>query len=102
MLLSRFRHERQGATGPERVRTLLIVDDVQAVASQGVPRDAPDLVLSILALDWRPAEDGAGRIEIVLAGDGALAAEVECINVTLRDVSRPYAAPSGLAPDHGL
>lgn len=34
------------------------------------------------------------------AGDGTLTAEVECINLDLRDVTQPYLAPSGKAPRH--
>lgn len=104
-LLNRFRWEdreaaeRQGRPY-ERVRSLLILDDVTRVASQGIDRGDADTVLSILALVWRGGEDGTGRLEITFAGDGAVAAEAECLNVTLRDVTRPYRAPSGKAPAH--
>ena len=104
-LLNRFRWEdreaaeRQGRAY-ERVRSLLILDDVTRVASQGIERGDGATVLSVLALAWQPGEDGTGRIEVTLAGDGAIAAEAECLNATLRDVTRPYAAPSGKAPGH--
>jgi len=105
LLLNRFRWEDRAAAERqgrpfERVRSLLILDDVVRVASQGIDRGDGDTVLSVLSLGWEPGEDGTGRVEIVLAGDGAIAAEAECLNVTLRDVSRPYAAPSGKAPGH--
>ena len=104
-LLNRFRWEDRAAADRqrrpyERVRSLLVIDDVMGVASQGVDRGDADTILSILALAWQPGEDGTGRVEIVLAGDGAIAAKAECLNVTLRDVTRPYAAPSGKAPGH--
>ncbi len=106
LLLNRFRWEdapraeaRQRAY--ERVQSVLVVDDVLGVRSQGIDRADPDLVLSLLALAWVPGEDGAGRLELVLAGDGMIAVEVECLDVTLRDVTRPYMAPSGKAPEHG-
>ena len=104
-LLNRFRWEdreaaeRQGRPY-ERVRSLLILDDVTRVASQGIDRGDADTVLCVLALLWQPGADGTGRLEIALAGDGAVAAEAECLNVTLRDVTRPYRAPSGEAPAH--
>lgn len=104
-LLNRFRWEdrdaaeRQGRPF-ERVRSLLILDDVTRVASQGIDRGDADTVLSLLALAWQAGEDGTGRLEITFAGDGAVAAEAECLNVTLRDVTRPYRAPSGKAPAH--
>ncbi|KKM80919.1 hypothetical protein LCGC14_1335040 [marine sediment metagenome] len=41
-----------------------------------------------------------GRVILTLAGDGAIALDVEALEVTLRDVTRPYIAPSGKAPQH--
>ena len=57
-------------------------------------------VLSLLSLGFEPGPDGTGRVVLVLAGDGAVALEVECLNATLRDVTRPYLAPSGKVPGH--
>jgi hypothetical protein len=101
LLLNRFRWEEAGgAVAPERVQSVLAVEDAMAVASQGVDRSDPDLVLSLLALDWTPGEDGTGRLTLVLAGDGAIAVDVETLEVTLRDVTKPYQAPSGRTPQH--
>lgn len=103
LLVNRFRWEegaRIGEHPPERVQSVLAIEDVMAVASQGIDRDDRDAVLSLLALDWQPGEDGTGRLVLVLAGDGAIAVDVECIDVTLRDVTRPYLAPSRKVPDH--
>lgn len=104
-LVNRFRWEDREAAERagrpyERVRALLVIDGVLRVASTGIDRSDKDAVLSILDIAWHPAEDGAGRVEITLAGDGAIAATVECLDVTLQDVTRPYAAPSGKAPAH--
>ncbi len=105
LLLNRFRWEDRPAAeaagrGYERVRSILVVDDVRAVRSFGFDRGAKDLVLSLLSLDWAAGEDGTGVLTLVLAGDGAVALEVEALDVTLQDVTRPYLAPSGKAPDH--
>ena len=67
-----------------------------------VDRSDPDMVFSLLALEWTPAEDGMGRLELVLAGDGAIALEVEALEITLKDVTQPYGAVSGKTPDHGV
>jgi hypothetical protein len=40
-------------------------------------------------------------LTLTLAGDGAIALEVEALELRLEDVSRPYLAPSRRAPDHG-
>ena len=103
LLVNRFRWEDRGRDRhrPERVQSLLLVDDVLGVASQGIDRSNKDLVLSILSIDWEPGEDGAGDLIVTLAGDGAIRLSVEALDVTLRDVTRPYAAPSGKVPDHG-
>mgnify|MGYP001818235094 CR=1 FL=1 len=104
LLLNRFRWEDaaagRGTRDFERVRSLLVVDDTMKVSSQGIDRRDPDLVLSVLSMTFTPGEDGTGRLELVLAGDGGIALEVEALSVTLRDVTRPYAAPSGKAPRH--
>ncbi len=100
MLINRFRWEEQRDATAERVRTLLLIDDVLAVASQGVPRGDPDLVLSVLALEFDPGEDGTGAVSIILAGDGEIRLQVECLSVMLRDVTRPYRAISGQRPSH--
>ncbi len=106
LLINRFRwedHARSEARArpPERVQALLVIDDVQKVTSQGLPRRPGDLVLSLLALSFEPGAEGAGRLTLTLAGDGAIALDVECLSVSLRDVTRPYRAPSGKVPGHG-
>ncbi len=104
LLINRFRWEDGGRArhGAERVQAVLVVDQVLGVASTGFARDAGDLVLSLLALDWTPdADPPGGTLTLTLAGDGAIRARVEALEVTLKDVTRPYRAPSGRAPDHG-
>ena len=102
LLLNRFRWEDAGRErhGPERVQSLLVVDNVLRVASQGIDRRDKDTILSLLAADFEPGEDGAGHVLLTLAGDGALRLSVEALEVTLRDVTRPYRAPSGKVPRH--
>jgi hypothetical protein len=106
LLVNRFRWEdREAATRAgrsfERVRTLVLFRDVQAVRSQGLHQRDEGTVLSLLSLAVEPGEDGTGAVIITLAGDGAVRLEVEAVNVTARDVTRPYVAPSGNAPGHG-
>ena len=98
-LVNRFRWEGRTRT-PERVRSMLVIEGVTAVRSQGVdPRDK-DTVLSLLSLTWEPGEDAAGQIVAILAGDGVIAVQVEALEVLLRDVTKPYVAPSRRAPSH--
>lgn len=105
ILLNRFRWEdaptAQTRRRPfERVQTVLAVEDAMRVVSQGVGQRDPDTILSILSIGFEPGEDGTGRVILTLAGDGAIGIEVEALEVVLRDVTRPYVAPSGKAPEH--
>lgn len=102
LLLNRFRWEEgaRGQTAPERVQSILVVDNVMSVASQGVDRAEVDMILSVLSATFEAGDDGAGDIVFTLAGDGAIRLSVEAIELTLKDVTRPYVAPSKKAPRH--
>ncbi|QFT97314.1 hypothetical protein FIU85_08375 [Roseovarius sp. THAF8] len=104
-LVNRFRWEDEGRQrhGAERVRSVLVIDNVLGVASQGIDRGDTGTILSVLSIGFEPdaADDVSGYITLTLAGDGAVRARIEALEVSLRDVTRPYRAPSGKAPDHG-
>ncbi|MDZ7710704.1 MAG: DUF2948 family protein [Roseovarius sp.] len=104
LLLNRFRWEDAGGDrhGPERTQALLVVENALGVASQGIDRNEADTVLSLLAVTFEPGEEGAGHLLLTLAGDGAIRLEIEALEVTLRDVTRPYPAPSGKVPRHDV
>ena len=105
LLINRFRWEdapkaeRRGRP-VERVQSVLVVDNVLGVASQGIDRKDGDTILSLLSVTMEPGEDGEGFVLLTLAGDGAIRLKVEALEVTLKDVTRPYKAPSGMAPTH--
>jgi hypothetical protein len=105
LMLNRFRWEDRSqaeAVGRayERVRSVLVVEDVLKVQSFGIDRSDKDLVLSLLSVDFAAGEDGTGRLTLTLAGDGAIALDVEALDLRLEDVTRPYRAPSGKVPTH--
>lgn len=104
-LFNRFRWEDlEGARARhrpvERVRSLLVAEGVTGARSRGIDRSRGDQVLSLLALGWEPGAEGAGRLTLILAGDGAVALDVEALDLRLEDVTRPYRAPSGRVPRH--
>lgn len=106
ILLNRFRWEDRAAAeragrGYERVQALILFRGVLALRAQGLDPADKDVILSLLDIAFEPGPEGAGRVVLMLAGDGALALEVEALEVVLADVTRPYLAPSGKAPDHG-
>lgn len=105
LLVNRFRWEDREAADRagrpyERVQSLLWVEDVLKVRSQGIDRTAKETVLSLLDIEWAAGADAGGVLTFVLAGDGAISLDVEALEVALRDVTRPYVAPSHRAPSH--
>lgn len=105
LLLNRFRWEdeptaRKRGRPFERVQSLLVIDQVLSVSSQGVDRRDKDTVLSLLSVVFEPDEDGAGHVLLTLAGDGAIRLQVEALEVTLKDVTRPYQARAKTPPGH--
>ena len=102
LLLNRFRWEDGAARGqnPERVQSVLVFETVTAVASNGINREETETVLSLLTLSFQETDAPSGLVDITLAGDGALRLTVEAIEATLKDVTKPYIAPSGQTPRH--
>ncbi|MFZ7093096.1 DUF2948 family protein [Primorskyibacter sp. 2E233] len=106
LLLNRVRWEDVDAAKKrgrpvERVQALLVIEGVLGMASQGVDRSDKDMILSVLSVTFEEGEAPSGHVVLTLAGDGAIRAQVEALELTLRDVTRPYVAPSGKTPDHG-
>lgn len=105
LLLNRVRREDLDAAAQrgrpvERVQSLLTIETALGVGAQGIDKSDQEMILSLLSLTFEPGEEGGGHVLLTFAGDGALRAEVEALEVTLKDVTRPYIAPSGKAPSH--
>ncbi len=105
LLINRFRWEDRAAAEAakrpyERVRSLLVIEDILRLRSTGIDRSQTDTVLSVLTMDFAPGPDGTGTLTLTLAGDGAVRIDVETLSLRLEDVTRPYVAQSGKAPGH--
>ena len=108
LFLGRFRWEdkdRARAAGRpfERVRAVLLAEHVTAVRAAGLSPQDRDAVFAVLSVEWQGSEDPedpSGTLRIILSGDGEIAVDAEYLDLRLEDVTRPYAAPSGLAPEH--
>ena len=105
LLLNRFRWEDAEAAKTqnrrfERVQSLLVFEGVLAVKTSGLDREARDTVLSLLSISFAEDGQGGGTVTLVLAGDGAIALQIEALDASLRDTTRPYFAPSGKLPSH--
>jgi hypothetical protein len=105
--LNRFRWEdaaRAEAVGRgfERVQALLVIEEVQQVQSAGIERGDARQALQVLALSFAAGDELGGWLRVHLSGGADLRLRVEALDLALRDVSMPYLAPTGHAPDHGL
>lgn len=106
LLLNRFRWEdapnaKIGKRSVERVQAVMSIEDVISVKSQGLQAGDADMIMSLLSVSFEPSTDGMGRVLLTLSGDGAIAIEVEALEIMLADVTRPYIAPSKSVPQHG-
>jgi hypothetical protein len=93
---NRFRWEGEGETGGERVRTAFQLGGVTRLQARGLRRDAPEAVLSLLAITFEPkpeADDPGGTVLFQFAGDADLRAEVECVDAAMADLSGPWPTP---------
>ncbi len=99
--LNRFRWEMVPQDKqPLRIRSGLMIEGVEAIRTHNLERANPDAVIDILALEFDPDSENppAGTLHIVLAGGGGIALDVECLDITLADVSKPWRARR--QPDH--
>ncbi len=106
ILLNRFRWEdatlaERRSRNFERVQAVIVIEGAQKVATQGIARD-DETVMSLLSVTWDAGADAEGAVLLTLAGDGAIKIECEALEVVLKDVTRPYVAPSRKAPTHSL
>ena len=100
LLLNRFRWEATQPDCAERVQAVLSFEDVHSIQTQGFDRADPDLIISLLNVTFEADTDGMGYCIVTLAGDGSIRLKVEVLEASLRDVTRPYIAPSGMMPNH--
>src|SRR5258706_12308604 len=99
-VINRFRWGAAGERGPfGRVRGALSFEGVLNVKSRKVRQEAPDALAALLQIDFTPAADPpGGAVQIVLAGGGEIAIEVECLDALLMDLGPVWPTPR--RPDH--
>ncbi|MCF6272809.1 MAG: DUF2948 family protein [Rhodobacteraceae bacterium] len=105
LLINRFRWEDKDmakAQGRpfERVQSTLVFESALKVGGEGLNPADKEQIFALLGLEFIPSEEGAGTLSLILQGDGAIRLEVECIDVALTDVSRPYVARAKHMPKH--
>ena len=100
ILLNRYLWEKNKSKNAERAQAVLAFEDVKNVQTQNINKSDNNLALCLLNISFKAEEDGMGTIQIILSGKGAIRLKVEALEVSLRDVTKPYLAPSGLIPHH--
>ena len=106
VLVNRFRWEnkseyREKKVIPERVRSLLVIDNVLNVSSQGIDQSDHNTPLNLLKLDFSHSEK-RNFLTLLLSDFGAIRCEVEAIELFMKDVTRPHKAQSGKIPNHPI
>ncbi len=107
LMINRFRWEDQAnatlQSRPfERVQATLVISNVLKAGADGINSRDKESIFSVLSIAFVSQEDAAGEVVVTLAGDGAIRLKVECLDVCLTDMSRPYKARAKLAPAHKL
>lgn len=100
LLLNRFRWEDVDTTDPtknplERVQSILLIQSTLAVKYRGF-----DVRNLSLAFDLIGISSEENLITLAFAGGAEIMANVECIDIILTDVSKPYKAKIQILPQH--
>lgn len=94
--VNRYRWEDESKS---RARAILAIDSVLGVKARGLSKSDPEMVISLLSLNFEPGSEApGGTLMMLFAGDGELALEVECLDVTLLDGGQVW--PTKHQPDH--
>ena len=106
VLVNRFRWENKSEyidknSAPERVKSLLIIDNVLNISSQGIDRSDDSEPLNLLNLDLQKTKKNI-FLTLLLSNFGAIRCELEAIELSIKDVTRPYKAHSENIPYHPI
>ena len=106
VLVNRFRWENKSEyieqnSAPERVKSLLIIDNVLNISSQGIDRSDSSAPLNLLNLDLKKTKKNI-FLTLLLSNFGAIRFELDAIELSIKDVTRPYKANSENIPFHPI
>ncbi len=101
LLLNRFcwegvdRKRGRPSKGRKFFRTLagLHFDQVTNVQAKGFDQSDAQALLSLLAVEFDPKEDGSGVVVFDFAGGATVRVQVECIEATLSDRGASWTTP---------
>ena len=95
--VNRFRWELAEGSS-ERIRAAVQLGGVLNVRARNMRPEPRDAVVQLLAITFEPGEVPGGVVTFAFADDADLAAEVECIDAAMADLSEPWIAAQ--APEH--
>lgn len=78
----------------ERRQAVLHFDRVLGVKTNGIARNKPAEILSLLAISFIEISRPAGIVELIFSGGGTIMLDVECIEARLADVGGAWEATS--------
>lgn len=78
----------------ERRQAVLHFDRVLGVKTNGIARDKPAEILSLLAISFIEISKPAGIVELIFSGGGTIMLDVECIEARLVDIGGAWEATS--------
>lgn len=78
----------------ERRQAVLHFDRVLGAKTNGIPRDKPAEILSLLAISFIEISKPAGIVELIFSGGGTIMLDVECIEARLADIGGAWEATS--------
>jgi len=96
MEVNRYRWEDESKS---RARAILSIESVLGIKARALSKSDPEMVISLLSIQFESgAEAPAGKVKMLFAGDGELALDVECLDVTLLDGEQVW--PTKHEPGH--
>jgi Protein of unknown function (DUF2948) len=94
----RFDWEANPGEPPRRRLTGLHFERVQAVRVRGIDRDDRDAALDLLAITFEESDPPGGTVTLIFADGAAIQADVECLEMQMKDLGPVWEAES--RPNH--
>lgn len=92
-----------GAEAPRRLVSALRFDRVLACKSRDIDIAAPELALTLLGIEFHPAEAPGGNALLLFSNGGVLRLDVECLECELADLgSDDLSGDPGDGQDEGV
>jgi len=96
----RFDWEANPGDPPRRRLTGLHFERVQTVRLRGIDRGNPEAVLNLLAITFEERDPPSGTVTLIFADGAAIQADVECLEMQMKDLGPVWEAES--RPTHDV